>query len=34
VRDGTFEAPTAAARKGPGPGEVRSAIAAARERLG
>lgn len=33
VRDGTFEAPEPAARSAPGPGAVRSAIAAARERL-
>jgi argininosuccinate lyase len=33
VRDGTFEAPAAKARKGPGPGDVQSALAAARARL-
>jgi argininosuccinate lyase len=34
VREGSFEAPAAAARPAPGPGGVREALAAARQRLG
>jgi argininosuccinate lyase len=34
VRAGTFEPPEAAPRKAPGPGDARSAVAAARKRLG